>query len=180
MRIRAFRFRMLFVARRYELQRIVERDLSDCSDDEREYFASVAIEPERWLQTPWGDEGSGFWAVSLDADRVLWFNDIEEGFNVSRFSERGAIPEREYWCNQEPATLGARGTEDRKERQREEIRPADTVAGSAHSSSVQGVFVPSDATALNRYCVCGASDRAVLALVSSYPVDSLTSRKCGL
>src|SRR5262245_2617676 len=86
---------------RDELQSIVERDLSDRSDDEREYFVSVAIEPERWRQSPWGDEGGGFWAVAVDADRVLWFNDIEEGFNVSRFSERGLIPEHEYWCNQD-------------------------------------------------------------------------------
>ena len=87
---------------RDELQRIVERHLADCSGDELEYFASVAIEPERWRQSPWGDESGGFWAVAVDADQVLWFNDIEEGFNVSRFSERGTIPEREYWCNQDP------------------------------------------------------------------------------
>lgn len=87
---------------RDELQRIDERDLADCSDNEREYFASVSIEPQRWRRSPWGNEGGGFWAVAVDADQVLWFNDIEEGFNVSRFSERGIIPEREYWCNQDP------------------------------------------------------------------------------
>jgi hypothetical protein len=32
---------------------------------------------------------------------VLWYNDIEDGFNVSTFVERGRIPENEYWCNQD-------------------------------------------------------------------------------
>jgi hypothetical protein len=34
-------------------------------------------------------------------DRVLWYNDIEEGFNVSRFTTVGSIPSTEYWCNQD-------------------------------------------------------------------------------
>src|SRR5688500_1409719 len=34
--------------------------------------------------------------------RVLWFNDIEEGFNVSRFERAGEIRSTEYWCNQDP------------------------------------------------------------------------------
>ncbi len=28
---------------------------------------------------------------------VLWYNDIEDGFNVSRFTTWGAIPDDEYW-----------------------------------------------------------------------------------
>ena len=34
-------------------------------------------------------------------DRVLWYNDIEDGFNVSLFTVRGVIPTTEYWCNQD-------------------------------------------------------------------------------
>ncbi len=36
---------------------------------------------------------------------MLWFNDIEEGFNVSRFEEAGQIPHDEYWCNQDELHL---------------------------------------------------------------------------
>jgi hypothetical protein len=87
---------------RDELRVIVDRDLSHCSDEERAYFAAVAIEPEKWKQSPWGHECDGFWVVAVDQDRVLWFNDYEEGFNVSRFIDRGTIPADEYWCNQDP------------------------------------------------------------------------------
>jgi hypothetical protein len=33
---------------------------------------------------------------------VLWYNDIEDGFNVSRFVQWGEIPSDEYWCSQDP------------------------------------------------------------------------------
>ena len=90
---------------RDELRAIVARDLSNCSAEQRAYFEAVAIEPEKWMQSPWGDESGGFWAVAVDHDRVLWLNDYEEGFNVSRFTQRGTIPEDQYWCNQDPLHL---------------------------------------------------------------------------
>ena len=43
---------------------------------------TVAFEPAKWRQSLYGDEGGGFWAIAADGGRVLWFNDIEEGFNV--------------------------------------------------------------------------------------------------
>jgi len=99
---------------REELETLVERELADCSDDQRAYFKSVAFEPTKWSQSPYGDDGAGFWAVAADDHRVLWYNDIEEGFNVSTFTERGTIPTSEYWCNHDalkfalPALMGGR------------------------------------------------------------------------
>jgi hypothetical protein len=43
--------------------------------------------------------GGGFWVVAIMGERVVWFNDIEEGFNLSRYNEPGVIAE--YWCNQD-------------------------------------------------------------------------------
>ena len=97
---------------REELQRTVERELADCTDEQRAYFNIVAFEPTKWSQTPYGDEGDGFWAIAAHHNRVLWYNDIEEGFNVSAFTEWGTIPTNEYWCNQDelrfalPALMG--------------------------------------------------------------------------
>jgi len=84
-----------------ELQEMIRQDLDECSEAQRAEFASAAIQPEKWRQSPYGDEGGGFWAVALNGDRVLWYNDIEEGFNVSTFQRRGEIPIGEYWCNQD-------------------------------------------------------------------------------
>lgn len=66
---------------------------------------SVAIEPARWLQTKWAADIGGFWAIAVESDRVLWYNEYEEGFNVSRFTIRGVIPDDQYWCNQDPICL---------------------------------------------------------------------------
>ena len=97
---------------RDELQSTIERELADCSDEQRAYFKTVAFEPTKWSQSPYGDEGGGFWAVAADGNRVLWYNDIEDGLNVSAFIDWGTIPADEYWCNQDelkyalPALMG--------------------------------------------------------------------------
>ena len=78
-------------------------DLNSCDDalspSEKKLFGAAKIGPEKWALHPWGDEGGGFWVVALIGRNVLWFNDIEHGYNLSRYSEYGRIDE--YWCNQE-------------------------------------------------------------------------------
>jgi hypothetical protein len=59
---------------------------------------AIRIEPERWAQTPWGKEGGGFWAVGVFGRLVIWFNDIEGGFNVSKYRIYREI--EEYLCDQ--------------------------------------------------------------------------------
>ena len=84
-----------------DLESMLLGDLAECSEDQREFFARARIPPGKWRLTPWGDDGGGFWAVAVHEDRVLWYNDIEDGFNVSRFKVPGEIPRDEYWCNQD-------------------------------------------------------------------------------
>src|SRR6185437_11832399 len=59
----------------------------------------IRIVPIKWQQHPWGDEGGGFWVVGIFGNCVLWYNDIEDGFNVSRYTHCGTISE--YLCNQD-------------------------------------------------------------------------------
>lgn len=62
-------------------------------------WEAIRIEPEKWQQHPYGDQGKGFWVVGLIGRTVLWYNDIEDGFNRSRFAVYGTIDD--YWCNQD-------------------------------------------------------------------------------
>jgi hypothetical protein len=87
---------------RERLDALVARDLAECSEDQRAFFHEAACPPVKWRQSPWGDAGGGFWAVAVWEDRVLWYNDIEDGFNISRYKVAGTIPDNEYWCNQNP------------------------------------------------------------------------------
>jgi len=59
----------------------------------------IRIPPTKWILSPWADEGGGFWVVGIVGMQVVWYNDIEDGFNVSRYRTIGAIDE--YWCNQD-------------------------------------------------------------------------------
>ena len=78
---------------------MIARALAEYDGDVRAEWARIRVEPTKWRCSPWGDEGGGFWVVAVDDARVLWFNDIEDGFNWSGFSERGTIGE--YGCSQD-------------------------------------------------------------------------------
>ena len=69
------------------------------SIEQRRLWDVVQIVPEKWKQDPWGNLGGGFWAVGIIGKKVIYYNDIEDGFNRSVFSIYGKIDE--YWCNQD-------------------------------------------------------------------------------
>jgi hypothetical protein len=83
---------------RVDLDAIIASGLAGYDDDVRAEWERIRIEPARWQCSPWGDEGGGFWAVAIDDGEVVWFNDIEDGFNRSHFPARGIIGD--YRCNQ--------------------------------------------------------------------------------
>jgi hypothetical protein len=62
-------------------------------------WQAIRVEPAKWQLHPWGDMGGGFWVVAIFGQYVLWFNDIEGGFNLSRYRAFGKIDE--YCCNQD-------------------------------------------------------------------------------
>ena len=81
-----------------ELQELMAGDLAEADDDVLAVWEEIRITPTKWSCSPMGDLGGGFWVVAKYAGTVLWYNDIEDGFNTSPFVEDGII--REYRCNQ--------------------------------------------------------------------------------
>ena len=69
------------------------------SQEEVRLWEAIRIQPEKWQQHPYGIEGGGFWVVGIIGSTVIWYNDLEDGFNRSRFSKFGTIDD--YWCNQD-------------------------------------------------------------------------------
>lgn len=86
---------------REDLQRWIERGLAAGGAGVRALFGRIAREPVKWQLHPWGDAGGGFWVVAVRGNRVVWFNDIEDGSNVATFTDEGVIPSEEYGCNQD-------------------------------------------------------------------------------
>lgn len=65
----------------------------------RRLWNAIRVEPQKWRLHPWGDWGGGFWVVGVIGNCAVWYNDIEFGFNISRYEVAGEL--QEYWCNQD-------------------------------------------------------------------------------
>lgn len=62
-------------------------------------WQAIKIPPEKWAEQTYGAVGGGFWVVAVIGSRVIWFNDIEDGFNCSSYVVAGKLSE--YFCNQD-------------------------------------------------------------------------------
>lgn len=62
-------------------------------------WEAIKISPEKWGEKTYGTLGGGFWVVAVIGSRVIWFNDIEDGFNCSSYIVAGKLAE--YFCNQD-------------------------------------------------------------------------------
>jgi hypothetical protein len=81
-----------------EVKAIVERDLALCDDEERAVFRNWAVEP---YTAPIIRDGrrETVVVVARKGDDVLYWEDIEEGFNLSPVSSDGLV--LQHWCNQD-------------------------------------------------------------------------------
>ena len=59
------------------------------------FWRNIEINPEKWIdEDGYSKQGGGFYVVASSGRRVIWYNDIEDGFNISFFDEYGII--RDY------------------------------------------------------------------------------------
>jgi len=75
--------------------------------EQRRVWEAIRVLPEKWTLTPYGDQGGGFWVVGLIGLRVVWYNDIEDGFNRSHYERYGTISD--YHCNQDELEITIQG-----------------------------------------------------------------------
>src|SRR5262249_27038745 len=81
-----------------QLLTLIQQSVAAMSPAERRLWGLLRVPPRKWALHPWGDEGGGFWVVGLVGEYVVWYTDIEDGFNLSRYGPQGTI--REYRCDQ--------------------------------------------------------------------------------
>ena len=81
-----------------EVSAIVEQDLSDCTEAEREFFERTRVVPFRRHQIARGALIEHVFAVAAWRDVVVFWEDVEEGFEVARVDSDGVI--REYGASQ--------------------------------------------------------------------------------
>lgn len=86
------------ITKRALLERIAQ-GVARMAPEELRLWKMMRVEPVKWSQDPYGRDGQGFWVVGVIGSSVIWYNDIEEGFNRSKYSTHGEI--QDYWCNQD-------------------------------------------------------------------------------
>ena len=82
-----------------DVWKLVNDSWDRMSFEQRHLWEAIKICPEKWTQHPWGDEGNGFWVVGIIGNTIVWYNDIEDGFNASEYEAHGEFTD--YWCNQD-------------------------------------------------------------------------------
>jgi len=82
-----------------ELASLIEKAESRMGPPMLALWGHIRVSPVKWELAPWGIEGGGFWVVAVIGQTCVWYNDIEDGFNISRYESYGRISD--YWCNQD-------------------------------------------------------------------------------
>ena len=78
-----------------ELQTEIQRTEHQLKDELMRFWELIKIAPEKWHEKSYGNEGGGFWVVAIFGKQAIWYNDIEDGFNISVYTKYGEI---DYYC----------------------------------------------------------------------------------
>ena len=76
-----------------ELFNIMLKSQSRMSLQQRTVWSAINITLSKWQISLEGDAENSFWAVGILGQRVLWYNDVEGGFNNSHYFQYGVIGE---------------------------------------------------------------------------------------
>lgn len=68
------------------------------NEEQLKLWDFIKLTPQKWQEHTMGEEGGGFWVVAIAGNNAIYYNDIEEGFNISSYSQYGILDE--YGCNQ--------------------------------------------------------------------------------
>lgn len=82
-----------------ELYDQIQKTETDLNGELCNFWQLIKTEPIKWIEKDYGDVGGGFWVVAICGTKVIWYNDIEYGFNISDYNIYGQI--EGYYCNQD-------------------------------------------------------------------------------
>jgi DNA-binding transcriptional regulator GbsR (MarR family) len=77
---------------------------TELSNELLHFWKLVKVNPSKWRESEFRKEGNGFWVVAVCGNYVIWYNDIEEGFNISTYAKFGEInnygaeQDQLIWC----------------------------------------------------------------------------------
>ena len=80
-----------------ELEEWISRGELELEGEPLNFWNMIKIPPQKWQEVEYGED-DGFWVVAIFGNEVIFYNDIEDGFNISPYSIYGQISE--YACEQ--------------------------------------------------------------------------------
>lgn len=81
-----------------ELESLIKAELEACSKEQKEIFVLYRV-PLRKAQIVRCGKPEFIFIVAQRGDEVMYYEDVEEGFNISPLAGDGSI--KEHWCNQD-------------------------------------------------------------------------------
>lgn len=81
-----------------DVNEIIVGDLAHCDAEQCAAFRRYKVEPHYVPIRRYGNMESVI-VVARRGSEVIYWEDVEEGFNISPLDDHGAI--REHWCNQD-------------------------------------------------------------------------------
>ncbi len=85
-----------------EVNEIVARDLKDCDTEQLATFEKYRVDLFSAPIVRYGQKENVI-VVARNGDQVIYYEDVEDGFNVSPMRSDGQI--LEHWCNQDELRL---------------------------------------------------------------------------
>ncbi len=82
-----------------ELYDEIYKTETDLNDELWNFWQLIKIDPENGPNPNLEQKVVDFWVVAICGRKVIWYNDIEEGFNISDYNKYGQI--KGYYCNQD-------------------------------------------------------------------------------
>lgn len=76
----------------------IQKSETDLNGELWNFWQLIKIDPVKWSEKKYGKVGGGFWVVAICGTKIIWYNDIEEGFNISNYKTLGQI--EEYFADQ--------------------------------------------------------------------------------
>jgi len=73
------------------LSRHIELTTHLLTEEEKSFWHFIRIEPRKWIYPDYGTEMVEFFVIAIFGDRVIYYDDIEEGFNISEYKEYGKL-----------------------------------------------------------------------------------------
>lgn len=81
-----------------EVKDILKADLKKCNPQQIAIFRQYSVEPYLAPIVRYG-KAENVVVVAQKSDEVIYWEDVEEGFNISPAGPRGRV--LEHWCNQD-------------------------------------------------------------------------------